>query len=30
MIDLNELFVYLKVVEQGGFAAAARQLGMPR
>ena len=30
MIDLNELFVYLKVVEQGGFAAAARQLGMPK
>ncbi|MDH0645892.1 LysR substrate-binding domain-containing protein [Pseudomonas sp. GD03858] len=30
MIDLNELYVYLRVVEQGGFAAAGRILGMPK
>ncbi|QBF27619.1 LysR family transcriptional regulator [Pseudomonas tructae] len=30
MIDLNEWYVYLRVVEHGGFAAAGRILGMPK
>ncbi|MGL5998000.1 MAG: LysR family transcriptional regulator, partial [Pseudomonas proteolytica] len=28
--DLNELFLYAKVVEHGGFAAAGRALNMPK
>ena len=30
MQDLNDLRFFVEVVEQGGFAAAARKLGMPR
>ena len=30
MFDLNELFLYAKVVEHGGFAAAGRALNMPK
>lgn len=30
MQDLNDLSFFAEVVEQGGFAAAARKLGMPR
>ncbi len=30
MQDLNDLRFFVEVVEQNGFAAAARQLGMPR
>lgn len=30
MQDLNDLRFFAEVVEQGGFAAAARKLGMPR
>lgn len=30
MRDLNDLFFFVQVVEEGGFAAAARKLGMPR
>lgn len=30
MIDLNELFIYAKVVEHGGFAPAGRALDMPK
>ncbi|MGN7738504.1 LysR substrate-binding domain-containing protein [Pseudomonas sp. 22526] len=30
MIDLNELFLYAKVVEHSGFAAAGRALNMPK
>ncbi|MDE2578237.1 MAG: LysR family transcriptional regulator [Hyphomicrobiales bacterium] len=30
MQDLNNLFYFAKVVEHGGYAAAARALGMPR
>ncbi|OLF54263.1 LysR substrate-binding domain-containing protein [Pseudomonas chlororaphis] len=30
MIDLNELFLYAKVVENSGFAAAGRALNMPK
>ncbi len=30
MRDLNDLFYFAKVVEHGGYAAAARALGMPR
>lgn len=30
MIDLNELFLYAKVVEHGGFASAGRALDMPK
>lgn len=30
MIDLNELFLYAKVVEHGGFAPAGRALNMPK
>ena len=30
MQDLNDLRFFADVVEQGGFAAAARKLGMPR
>lgn len=30
MRDLNDLYFFVQVVEQGGFAAAARKLGMPR
>ncbi|WP_313044191.1 LysR substrate-binding domain-containing protein [Pseudomonas sp.] len=30
MFDLNELFLYAKVVEYGGFAAAGRALNLPK
>lgn len=30
MRDLNDLYFFAKVVEEGGFAAAARRLGVPR
>jgi DNA-binding transcriptional LysR family regulator len=30
MQDLNDLFYFAKVVEAGGFAAAGRQLGIPK
>jgi DNA-binding transcriptional LysR family regulator len=30
MHDLNDLFYFAKVVEAGGFAAAGRQLGIPK
>ncbi|MDH7787446.1 DNA-binding transcriptional LysR family regulator [Ochrobactrum sp. 19YEA23] len=30
MTDLNDLRLFVKVVELGGFSAAARQLGLPR
>lgn len=30
MIDLNEVAVFLKVVECGGFSAASRALGLPK
>lgn len=30
MQDLNDLYFFAKVVEKGGFAAAARSLGVPR
>lgn len=30
MIDLNELFIYAKVVEHGGFAPAGRAMDMPK
>lgn len=30
MIDLNDYFYFAHVVEQGGFAAAARKLNMPK
>jgi DNA-binding transcriptional LysR family regulator len=30
MQDLNDLYLFVRVVEQNGFAAAARVLGMPR
>lgn len=30
MQDLNDLRIFTEVVEQGGFSAAARKLGMPR
>lgn len=30
MFDFNELFLYAKVVEHGGFAAAGRALNMPK
>lgn len=30
MQDLNDLYFFVQVVEQSGFAAAARKLGMPR
>jgi DNA-binding transcriptional LysR family regulator len=30
MIDLNELFIYAKVVDHGGFAPAGRALNMPK
>ncbi|MDE2363982.1 MAG: LysR family transcriptional regulator [Hyphomicrobiales bacterium] len=30
MPDLNDLFYFAKVVEHGGYAAAARALGMPK
>ncbi|AYC32901.1 LysR family transcriptional regulator [Pseudomonas cavernae] len=30
MQDLNELYYFAKVVEAGGFAAAGRQLGVPK
>ena len=30
MQDLNDLFFFAQVVEHGGFASAARHLGMPR
>ncbi|MFD1333176.1 LysR substrate-binding domain-containing protein [Methylopila musalis] len=30
MQDLNDLYFFAQVVEHGGFAAAARRLGMPR
>ena len=30
MVDLNEVALFLKVVESGGFAAAARSLGLPK
>lgn len=30
MQDLNDLFYFVQVVDQAGFAAAARALGMPR
>jgi DNA-binding transcriptional LysR family regulator len=30
MIDLNELYLFTQVVDQRGFASAARLLGMPK
>lgn len=30
MTDLNELFYFVQVVDHGGFAAAARALGLPK
>lgn len=30
MQDLNDLYFFVQIVEHGGFAAAARALGMPR
>ncbi|HET7717329.1 MAG TPA: LysR family transcriptional regulator [Bauldia sp.] len=30
MIDLNEVAIFLSVVENGGFSAAARALGLPK
>lgn len=30
MQDLNDLYYFVQVVDDGGFAAAARRLGMPR
>ncbi|VVM58442.1 LysR substrate-binding domain-containing protein [Pseudomonas fluorescens] len=30
MFDLNELFIYAKVVDHGGFASAGRALNMPK
>ncbi|WP_313290597.1 LysR substrate-binding domain-containing protein [Stutzerimonas nitrititolerans] len=30
MFDLNDLFLYVKVVEHGGFAPAGRILGLPK
>ena len=30
MFDLNDLFLYAKVVEHGGFAPAGRMLGLPK
>lgn len=30
MFDLNELYLYAKVVEHGGFAPAGRKLGVPK
>lgn len=30
MIDLNDLYYFAKIVEHGGFSAAARALGMPK
>ena len=30
MVDLNEVALFLKVVESGGFSAAARSLGLPK
>lgn len=30
MFDLNEIAVFLKVVESGGFSAASRALGLPK
>ncbi|MBD2839900.1 LysR family transcriptional regulator [Pseudomonas sp. JM0905a] len=30
MFDLNELYLYAKVVEYGGFAPAGRKLGLPK
>ena len=30
MFDLNELFLYAKVVEHGGFAAGGRAVKLPQ
>lgn len=30
MLDLNDLFYFVQVVERGGFTAAGRSLGMPK
>ncbi|WP_028634215.1 LysR substrate-binding domain-containing protein [Pseudomonas parafulva] len=30
MIDLNDLFIFVKVVEHGGFAAASRKIDVPK
>ena len=30
MIDLNEMLIFAKVVDQGGFSAAGRALGLPK
>ena len=30
MRDLNELYFFAKVVDHGGFSAAAQQLGIPK
>ncbi len=30
MIDLNDLIVFARVVDEGGFSAAGRQLGLPK
>jgi len=29
-MDLNQIAVFVRVVQAGGFSAAARQLGMPK
>ncbi|MFC6980780.1 LysR family transcriptional regulator [Microbulbifer taiwanensis] len=30
MLNLNDLFFFVRAVEHGGFAAAARSLGIPK
>ena len=30
MLDLNDFFYFVQVVERGGFTAAGRTLGMPK
>ncbi len=30
MIDLNEMLIFAKVVDRGGFSAAGRALGLPK
>lgn len=30
MLDLNDLFYFVQIVERGGFTAAGRSLGMPK
>src|SRR6266436_8789991 len=30
MLDLNDLFYFVQIVDRGGFTAAGRSLGMPK